>query len=386
MTAPQTLNRLHSRAVPPLYRVSVGEAMHRGVLAVPLAAPLSEVAETMAKHRVHCIVALGESHNGRAGRVWGLVSDLELTRIACTEGLQGRTAGGSATTEVVTVEPADTVHHAAELMAKHGVSHVIVVDPLMDRPVGVLSTLDVAQVLTEGVPRPRGNAYYVAQLMTPDVLGVQPDTPLKEVAQLLSDRGISGVPVVEGETVLGVVSQTDIVAKERAPATKRGRFARWLARSPRPAERDRYEARTAGEVMTSPAITIESWRTVADAAAVMLNRDVDRLPVLTEGKLVGIITRADLVGAFSRSDKEIERDIREEVVLRSFWIPEGDIEIRVRGGEVTLAGIVESELLAELLPEAIRGVPGVVGVRSKLKAAPGAPDDPPRFERLYSPR
>ena len=384
MTVSELVDRNHSRAVPPLYRVSVGEAMHRGVLAVPLTAPLSQVAEEMAKHRVHCVVALGERDDGSAGRVWGLVSDLELTRIACTEGLQGRTAGGSATTEVVTVAPADTVHHAAELMAEHGVSHVIVVDPLMDRPVGVLSTLDVATVLTEGLPRPRGHAYYVAQLMTPNVLTVQPDTPLRDVAQLLSDRGISGVPVIERNRVLGVVSQTDIVAKERGPDRKRGRFSRWFARPSKAADQDRLEARTAGEAMTSPAITIESWQTAADAAALMLNRDVDRLPVLKENELVGIITRADLVGAFFRSDAEIEREIREEVLLRSFWIPDGDIEIRVREGEVKLTGTVESELLAELLPDAIRCVPGVVDVRSKLHVAATHGDS--RFELLTYPR
>jgi CBS domain-containing protein len=384
MTVSQILNRNHSRAVPPLYRVSVGEAMHRGVLAVPLTAPLSQVAAEMAKHRVHCIVAFGERDDGSTGRVWGLVSDLELTRIACTEGLQGRTAGGSATTEVVTVAPADTVHHAAELMAEHGVSHVIVVDPLMDRPVGVLSTLDVAAVLTEGLPRPRGHAYYVAQLMTPNVLTVQPDTPLRDVARLLSDRGISGVPVVERNRVLGVVSQTDIVAKERGPARKRGRLATWFARPPKAVERDRLEARKAGEAMTSPAITIESWQTVANAAVVMLNRDIDRLPVLQDDELVGIITRADLVGAFSRSDVEIEREIREEVVLHSFWIPDGDIEIKVREGEVKLTGTVESELVAERLPDAIRRVPGVVNVRSKLSVA--ATHGDPRFDLLTYPR
>ena len=66
MTVEQLINRNHSRAVSPLYRVSVGEAMHRGVLAVPLSAPLSRVAETMAKHRVHCVVAIGELPDGPA--------------------------------------------------------------------------------------------------------------------------------------------------------------------------------------------------------------------------------------------------------------------------------------------------------------------------------
>jgi CBS domain-containing protein len=384
MTTRQTLNGNHSRAVPLLYRVSVGDAMHRGVLTVPLRAPLSQVAETMAKHRVHCVVAIGESPDG-GGRIWGLVGDLELTRIACTEGLQGRTAGGSATTELVTVVPKDSVHHAAELMTEHEVSHLIVVDPLTDRPVGVLSTLDVAAILAGVEPRDRGGAYHVAQVMTTNVLTVDPDAPLKEVAQLLSEHAVSGVPVVERGRVVGVVSETDIVVKERGPDVKRGRLARWFARSPRRSDEERLAARTAGEAMTSPAITIDAWQSAAVAAAVMLDNRVDRLPVLKGHQLVGIITRADLVRAFSRSDDEIEQEIREEVLLRSYWIPEGKVQVAVRDGEVTLTGTVESDLLTELLPESILRVPGVVAVQSQLRIRP-EPDESQRFERIFDRR
>jgi CBS domain-containing protein len=385
MTTSQTLNGTHSRAVPPLHRFTVGEAMRRGVLAVPLRAPLSQVAETMAKHHVHCVVALGESPDGGSNRVWGLVGDLELTRIACTEGLQGRTAGGSATTKLVTVVPTDSIHHAAELMTEHEVSHLIVVDPLTDRPIGVLSTLDIARILAGERPRDRDGGYHVAQLMTTNVLTVGPDTPLKEVAQLLSAHGVSGVPVVEKGKVVGIVSETDIVAKERGPVVKRGRLAKWFARPPRRADQERFAARTAGEAMTSPAITIDSWQSAAVAAAMMLDNRVDRLPVLKAHQLVGIITRADLVRAFSRSDEEIEREIREEVLLRSYWIPEGKVEVAVRDGEVTLTGTVESDLLTELLPESIQHVPGVVAVKSQLRIRP-EPDESQRFERIFGPR
>lgn len=385
MTVEQLIDRNHSRAVSPLHRVTVGEAMHQGVLSVPLSAPLLRVAETMAKHRVHCVAAIGELPDGRPGHIWGLVTDLELTRIASTEGLEGKTAGGRATGEVVTIEPGATVHRAAELMTEHGVSHLIVVDPLTDRPVGVLSTLDVAGVLAEIPTTPRRTAYHVATLMTPSPLTVTPSTPLKDVAELLSQHGISGVPVVEKDSLVGVVSETDIVAKERGPVVKRGRVAMWFGRAPKQAVRDRYEARTAGQAMTSPAITIESWQTASDAVANMLDRDIDRLPVLQDGKLVGIVTRADLVRAFTRSDDEIERDIREEVLLRTFWIPDHDIRVTVRNGEVALAGVVESELVGELLAEATRRVPGVVAVQTKLHAQP-APSDVTRFDRLISPR
>jgi len=220
--------------------------------------------------------------------------------------------------------------------------------------------------------------------MTANVLTVGPETPLKEVAQLLSEHGVSGVPVVEKGAVVGIVSEADIVAKERGPVAKRGRLAEWFARRRR-VDYERLAARTAGEAMTSPAITIDSWQSAANAAATMLDRDVDRLPVLKDGKLVGIVTRADLVRAFSRSDEEIEHDIREDVLLRSFWIPEGKIQVAIRDGEVTLTGTVESDLMTELLPEAIQSVPGVVAVQSQLRVRP-EPEDSQRYERLVGPR
>jgi predicted transcriptional regulator len=182
--------------------------------------------------------------------------------------------------------------------------------------------------------------------------------------------------------VLGVVSEADIVAKERGPAAPRGRFSRWFQRAPKPADTDRLEARTAGQAMTAPAITIESWRTAADAAALMLDRRVHRLPVLKAGKLVGIVSRADLVSAFARSDEEIALDIREDVLLRSFWITPGDVEVTVRNGEVTLTGTVESDLLAQIVPDTVQRVPGVVRVRPKLTVH--ATDEAPAyFEQLF---
>jgi CBS domain-containing protein len=375
----------HSRAVPVLHRVSVGEAMHRGVLTVPLTAPLSIVGRMMAQYQVHCVVALGEAPYGdTASRVWGLISDVDFARVAASEGIEDRTAGGSATSEVVTVGPSDSVHHAVNLMSEHGVTHLIVVDPISDRPLGVLSTLDVAAVLAGVRPRSADGAFHVAQLMTTNVLTVALDTPLKKIAQLLVEHRISGVPVVENGRLLGIVSEADIVAKERGPSRKRGRLAEWFRRGAKQADQDRLAARTAGEAMTAPAITIESWRSAADAAALLLDRDVDRLPVLKDGNLVGIVTRADLVRAFARSDKEIEHDICEDVVLRSFWVPPGELEIEVHDGEVTLRGTVESEFGAELLPEAIQRVPGVVAVHSELHARV-AVDEGKRFDRL-SPR
>ena len=362
-----------------LYHVSAGEAMHRGVLSVPLETPLTKVAQMMSRFGVHCVVALDQRGEYQA-RLWGLIPAAQLVRIATKDELENRTAGASATQGVVTVGPADSVFDAARLMTDNDVDHVIVVDPVSNRPVGVLSTLDVTRVLAgEPTRTPRG-AYHVAQVMTRNVLTVSPNTPLRDVARLMSDNGISGVPVVEDGSVVGVVSESDIIAKERGPVIPRNRLSSWFTRGPRPADTDRLEARTADEAMTAPAITIESWRTTADAAALMLDHRVHRLPVLKEDKLVGIVTRADLVSAFARSDEEIALDIREDILLRSFWITPGDVDVVVRRGEVVLTGTVESELLAQLLPEAVQRVPGVVRVQAKLGARMSA--EPPPFEQV----
>ena len=236
MTSPATIARKRAGASQ-LHRVSAGEAMHRGVLSVPFQTPLTKVAEMMARYRMHCVVALDERGEYQT-RYWGLIPAAELVRIATTQDLEDRTAGGSMTSQVVTVEPADSVHDAAELMSDHEVDHVIVVDPVSDRPVGVISTLDVAQVLAGERPHTPRGAYRVAQLMKRNVLTVAPSTPLREVARLLSENGISGVPVVEQGKVLGVVSETDIVAKERGPVVHP-----W---APREVVRPRAEARRHG--------------------------------------------------------------------------------------------------------------------------------------------
>lgn len=127
--------------------VRVGEAMHRGVLTCDREAPLSEVARVMAKHSVHCIVI--ESGSGDGGPLWGVVSDLDLVAASTVRDLDDQTAGGSAASPIVMVTPAESLERAAQLMTEHGTSHLLVVDRTTFRPVGVLSTLDIASTLAE---------------------------------------------------------------------------------------------------------------------------------------------------------------------------------------------------------------------------------------------
>jgi CBS domain-containing protein len=117
--------------------------MHPGFVGCALETPLTSVARLMAQHRVHCIVGFGDVTEDDTS-VWGVVSDRDV--VAALASGEAVTAGAVAATEVVTVSPDDTLRHAAQLMRDHDVSHVLVVDPRSDRPVGILSTLDIAAV------------------------------------------------------------------------------------------------------------------------------------------------------------------------------------------------------------------------------------------------
>ena len=163
----------------------------------------------------------------------------------------------------------------------------------------------------------------VRDVMSHKVVSVGTRAPLPDVARLLVEHRISGLPVVDDDgAVVGVVSEADFLVKEQGPeAVHRGPFARFLAGSRASRRRlAKLAATTAGEAMTSPAVTIEPYRSISEAATRMASRGINRLPVVDGETLVGIVTRADLVRAYTRTDEELERTIREEVLLRSLWL------------------------------------------------------------------
>ncbi len=200
--------------------------------------------------------------------------------------------------------------------------------------------------------------------MSREVVTVSPSTPIKEVARLLVERRISGLPVVDDDgSVIGVVSEGDIVAKERGAAEPEGHAFRWLLGPGEPAALKR-EARNAAEAMTSPAVTVEPHSSVAEAARVMVERSVNRLPVVRNEELIGIVTRADLVRVFVRSDAELEREIRDDVLMHTLWIDPDRLRLTVSDGEVVLDGDVDTRTAAELVAGYVGRVPGVVSVDS----------------------
>ena len=209
----------------------------------------------------------------------------------------------------------------------------------------------------------------VRDVMTEDVLTVLPDTPLKDVAQLLVTRGISGVPVVAVDgTVLGVVSEADLLVKEQgADAIAHRPLARIRGEGDETtAQLGKLRAVTAGEAMTTPAITVTPGRSIHEAAAIMTARHVNRLPVVDGHQLVGIVTRADLVRAYVRSDEELAGSIRQDVILKLLWLDPSIFTLAVENGVVSISGRVERRSTAEILERTIRLVPGVVDVHASV--------------------
>jgi len=209
----------------------------------------------------------------------------------------------------------------------------------------------------------------VQDVMTRPVESVRPHTPLKDVARVLLENRVSGVPVVDTRgAVIGVVSEADFLMKEQgAQAIHHRRFAGLLGESPEARlQLDKLAARTAGEAMTSPAVTVAPTMAIHAAAELMTARHINRLPVVEDGRLLGIVTRADLVRAYLRTDEELTRTIREDVLRRILWLDPDAFSVEVRDGEATVVGSVERRSTAEIVAETIKLIPGIVDARVDL--------------------
>ena len=204
----------------------------------------------------------------------------------------------------------------------------------------------------------------VDSVMTADVLTVRPRTGFKHIATLLSTHDISAVPVIDGEhRVLGVVSEADLVAKYESPSMDQPPL--WSA-----ARRDAWlkaTATTAEDLMTSPAITVGVDADIAKAARLMTDHRVKRLPVVdADDRLVGIVSRHDLVRVFVRPDNEIAAEIREDVLLRALCVAPSDFEVDVHDGVVALHGQMERRSMVAVTVALCRHVDGVIDVTGDL--------------------
>jgi CBS domain-containing protein len=208
----------------------------------------------------------------------------------------------------------------------------------------------------------------VSDVMATSVVTVDRATPYKEIARLLAEHRISGMPVLKmGREVAGVVTEADLLAAE-------AKTARQMRSAARPGFRfraRRHPAFTAGELMTSPAITVGPHVTVHAAGRLMSNRHVRLLPVVDEhSTLIGVVSRRDLLAVFLRPDEDIAADVRQ--VLNEILLAEpGEADVAVRDGIVTLTGALDPATGAhgDLIPVAIRlmwDVDGVVDIIDRL--------------------
>ncbi|MCF3131849.1 CBS domain-containing protein [Streptomyces olivochromogenes] len=207
----------------------------------------------------------------------------------------------------------------------------------------------------------------IGSVMTMDVVRADRGMPFKVVAQLLADHRIGGVPVVdEDDKVVGVVSETDLVIRQATgpgPYEARRR-AGHVALTPGARRRAaKAKARTAGELMTGPPVTVHADDTIAQAARTMAQRHVERLPVLDEeDRLVGIVTRRDLLRVFLRPDKELRNEVIGEVLIRALRLPPRSVDVSVTEGVVTLTGHMERRSETEIALSMTRQIDGVVDV------------------------
>jgi CBS domain-containing protein len=205
----------------------------------------------------------------------------------------------------------------------------------------------------------------VGELMTRAVVHVQPDTGFKEITRLLAEHNISGVPVLDqDDRPLGLVSEADLLLNEAAKEDPAGLV---LAPHLPPRERTRSTAATAVGLMTSPAVCARPDWTVVEAARLMQREHLKRLPVVDDaGRLVGIISRGDLLRVFLRHDRAIREEITHEVLDRTLGLSPGCVDIRVQEGRVTLNGTVEHRALVSVVERLCRSVDGVVDVTNRL--------------------
>ncbi|MGW5640415.1 CBS domain-containing protein, partial [Streptomyces sp. NPDC003832] len=204
----------------------------------------------------------------------------------------------------------------------------------------------------------------VASVMTTRVVRAEYGTPFKEVARLLGEHRVSGLPVVDEDgRVIGVVSEADLLTR-RAGTADRGKHA-WFGRG-----RTRAvpaEARTAGRLMTHPAVTVRADDTIVEAARTMTRHGVRRLPVLDEeDRLVGIVSRRDLLSVFLRPDAGIRAAVVDEVLVRALWLSPRAVDVSVTEGVVTLSGQLERRSETELAVAMTRRIDGVVTVVDHL--------------------
>ena len=191
---------------------------------------------------------------------------------------------------------------------------------------------------------------HVRDLMTTDVVAVAPSTSMRDAARMMFRYRVSGLPVVDPDDhVLGIITEGDFLAMEVERAEK--------GVAPEIVE----------EVMSHSVMSVPPDIEVIEAARFMHTNDVKRVLVIEDGRMVGIISRFDIVAGFTRPDDLIEDEIREDLIRRVLFVDPETVTVDVRNGVVTLVGKIGTRTEVRLMEELTRRLDGVVDVDNKLE-------------------
>lgn len=205
----------------------------------------------------------------------------------------------------------------------------------------------------------------VQDVMTKRIVTVRQDTPFKTIVRRMDRERVSALPVVdEAGRLVGIVSEADLLLKEEHQPSEDS----ILFEGPR---RRRERAKAAGSVaaavMTSKVVSIRPEATLEEAARLIHTRGIKRLPVVdADGRVIGIVSRRDLLRVFLRPDADISREVSEQIIRRMFWLDRDAIRVLVVDGMVTLEGQLEQKSLIESVVERVKQVDGVVSVNNRL--------------------
>jgi CBS domain-containing protein len=205
----------------------------------------------------------------------------------------------------------------------------------------------------------------VRDVMTSTVVVVEGSAPFKEVVRRMQEHRVSALPVVDSEgRLVGLVSAGDLILKEDPLLDSEVRL---LEGRHRRSDRQKAAGRIASELMTSPVVTIGPEASLGEAARLMHRNMIKRLPVTElDGRILGIVSRANLLKVFLREDAEIAHEVTEDIIRRTLWIDPATIQVVVEDGVVSLDGQIERRSLIAVLVGLVDAVEGVVGVDEHL--------------------
>jgi CBS-domain-containing membrane protein len=214
----------------------------------------------------------------------------------------------------------------------------------------------------------------VKDVMSTHVIAVRQSATFKEMAATLREQRVSAFPVLDGDNrVIGVVSEADLLTKEALEGELPGVFQHVVHHR----EQAKAAALTAADLMTKPAVTIGPDEPVAQAARLMYSLRVKRLPVTDqEGKLIGIVSRSDVLRVYSRPDADIRHEITQDLILETYLCDPARFTVTVKDGIVTIAGRPETGVVGRNIVESARHVDGVVAVRDRLSYPPAEDHSP----------